>query len=378
MSSNIQDAVQNEVRSIPGRLGRFFQRLPVVTYSVAAVSGVVFLVDLVLTILFQNHPLARAFGLAPSKVFQAQCGKDRDQSFGLFRGGEYLQGASNPFENTCIPVIFKQIGDAGLVRVGSPVWRLLTYPLVHYGIFHILFNLMVLLPLSTTAEKRVGSVQYVYMLGVLFTFLPGILYASLIHLIFRSSETHVASGTSGWVFALIAWECCRVEGPRSFLGLFQISSQLFPPVLLVLTELLFPQSSFFGHVACMAFGYLYAYGKLNTLIPSTEWFNRMQHRAPFSWMTTSPRFIDINDAQDTGSFLPVFFDSSTTTTSTLGGPQPSAPTASRQHYVTIADVEEDGFPPYSPPAVEGAGPQSGSPSDKQPLFPGKGQRLDHQ
>ncbi|KAJ1657494.1 putative rhomboid protease [Dispira simplex] len=331
MSSNIQDAVRNEVRSVPGRLGRFFQRLPVVTYSVAAVSGVVFLVDLVLTILLQNHPLARAFGLAPSKVFQAQ------------------------------------------------LWRLLTYPLVHYGIFHILFNLMVLLPLSTTAEKRVGSVQYVYMLGVLFTFLPGILYASLIHLVFRSSETHVASGTSGWVFALIAWECCRVEGPRSFLGLFQISSQLFPPVLLVLTELLFPQSSFFGHVACMAFGYLYAYGKLNALIPSTEWFNRMQDRAPFCWMTASPRFIDINDAQDTGSFLPVFFDPSTTTTSTtLGGPQPSAPTASRQHYVTIADVEEDGFPPYSPPAVEGAGPQSGSPSDKQPLFPGKGQRLDHQ
>ncbi|CAG8816043.1 18942_t:CDS:2, partial [Racocetra persica] len=81
------------------------------------------------------------------------------------------------------------------------VWRLLTYPYSHSSLGHLLFNLLVFLPLSTAIEHTIGTVEYSYVLITVFTVLSGSLYL-LGSLIFQYKGLEIG-GLSTWVFGVV-------------------------------------------------------------------------------------------------------------------------------------------------------------------------------
>ncbi|KAJ1971869.1 Tryptase beta-2 [Dimargaris cristalligena] len=283
--------------AIPSQLKTFLTQLPLATFAIFAGCSAIYFADLVFWLIRLGTPLEDFLGLMPIKFLHGQ------------------------------------------------IWRIFTYPLAHVSMFHLLFNMLALLSLSRTAEKRVGTLQYAYLLTVPFTLFPGIIYVLLTHFIFHSSDYHISTGTSGWVFALLTWECVRVDSVRSFFGLFNVSSKWYPVVILLVIEIIFPASSLIGHLTCMAAGYLYAFGWLNIVVPPLNFFGRIQNWTFMNRIAGHSRFVDINDAQDTGVFLPSFFTRSTASNTqnspgasaghTLGSSQPS-----RQNYVTIHDIND--------------------------------------
>ncbi|KAJ1917610.1 Rhomboid protein 2 [Tieghemiomyces parasiticus] len=304
-SETFQTRVGNGLRSVPPRVKSFLSDLPCITYYVLLVCTGLYLADLLLWLLRVGPIVETTLGLMPSKFVHGQ------------------------------------------------VWRVVTYPLVHVSLFHLAFNMLALLSLSALAERRAGTVKYIYLLAVVFTILPGLLMVFLAHFIIRSSDYHLLAGTSGWVFSLLAWECCHVDAPRSFFGLFQVSSKWLPVVFLVLIEIIFPISSFFGHAANLACGYLYYYGKLSFLVPPPSFFTNWQSSRLLQPLADSPRFVDINETRDGYLTLPSFI-----TRAAPGGggyePMPSGPSYS----APSGGYSSAPPPPNTAPSAPSSAPRS--------------------
>ena len=87
------------------------------------------------------------------------------------------------------------------------MYRLNTYPFVHRGFWHMLLNLVALVPLFERFEKECGTLTSAALwLGPLAT-LPGGLYIGVERGIFGADAPVV--GASVWVFLLLAVEAVR-------------------------------------------------------------------------------------------------------------------------------------------------------------------------
>jgi hypothetical protein len=65
----------------------------------------------------------------------------------------------------------------------------------------------------------------------------------------------VVVGASGWFFSILVWRAYQTAR-FSFFGLFEVSSQMYPILLLGIIGLLIPESSFFGHLCGFLTGHL--------------------------------------------------------------------------------------------------------------------------
>ncbi|CAJ0627336.1 1699_t:CDS:2 [Entrophospora sp. SA101] len=90
------------------------------------------------------------------------------------------------------------------------IWRLFTYPLPHFSLGHILFNLLAFLPLSTTIEHTIGTLEYLYVLITIFTIMSGSFY--LIGSLIFDYKSMMVGGLSTWVFGVVVWESRELAG----------------------------------------------------------------------------------------------------------------------------------------------------------------------
>ena len=114
--------------------------------------------------------------------------------------------------NVIIFIITKIVGDPEDLRfmlyfgasytpyiLDGEVWRLLTSMFLHFGILHLLYNMIVLVSMGDVLEEMVGSFKFlmIYLLG-------GILgnVASLVIELYTGKYA-VSAGASGAVFAVI-------------------------------------------------------------------------------------------------------------------------------------------------------------------------------
>ncbi|ORY07450.1 hypothetical protein K493DRAFT_101324 [Basidiobolus meristosporus CBS 931.73] len=183
--------------------------------------------------------------------------------------------------------------DLGLwvegVKSGQ-VYRLITYPFPHVGFFHIFFNMIAFIPLSSHFEMSLGTFRYFYIFFVTFTLFPASLYIIISLLPFI--ETGLLAGTTTLIFILIVWEC-RALRPLSFCGLFTIPAVAYPPLLLLITSVLFSGAVFWGHFIAMSVGYAYNYNLLKYITPATTYFQKMEERAFLTKVVNHPRFVRV-------------------------------------------------------------------------------------
>jgi membrane associated rhomboid family serine protease len=130
------------------------------------------------------------------------------------------------------------------VRDGE-LWRLLTAAFLHYGLFHILMNCLLLWQLGLTLERPLGKARY---LGL---FLACCLAGSFGALLL--SPNGLTAGASGGVFGLMgaAVALQKKQGTR-------IGSTMWGPTLLINLAITFaiPGISIGGHLGGLAAGWL--------------------------------------------------------------------------------------------------------------------------
>ncbi|KAL4513369.1 hypothetical protein Ndes2437B_g00581 [Nannochloris sp. 'desiccata'] len=154
------------------------------------------------------------------------------------------------------------------------LWRLITSAAFHAGLLHLAFNMVAFFPMGTSLERSLGSFNLLWLIGLLI-FFGDALYIAVSYLAylagFPTLLSHCAVGFSGVIFGLIPLDVHASGGAqRSIFGLFTIPCFYYPWVLLILWQLLVPQSSFLGHLSGLAIGQLYATGLLKLITPSND------------------------------------------------------------------------------------------------------------
>ncbi len=172
--------------------------------------------------------------------------------------------------NTCLP-------SPDSLRL-KELPRLLTHAFSHAGLLHVLFNLIAFVSLGSIVEKRIGTINMMFWTVTLLAVLTGILSQVLqalfilIKLILEQPSTSsCAVGMSAVIFTFIIaaddLKCPCTSGQiaesRPFCGI-NIPTHLYPWILLLTIQLLFPGASFFGHLAGILVGYVFS--------SRTRWF----------------------------------------------------------------------------------------------------------
>lgn len=189
--------------------------------------------------------------------------------------------------------------------------RLTTYPLVHFSFLHIALNLTAFIPLCAKFEKQYGTLRSIAMFLGPFESFPGILYSIIDGGILRM-DTAIA-GSSGYVFTLMTIESMILGRGRSGAIIFagrQIPYWSLPLILLALSTIFLPGSSFLGHCCAIAVGALFGTGRVDFLLLPQEivkWLERKGHMV----VALLPGYVTAEEAGSNNPELP--------TTESIGG-----------------------------------------------------------
>ena len=160
-----------------------------------------------------------------------------------------------------------------VLREGQ-VYRMFTSVLFHGSVLHLAFNMMAFVPMASSLERLLGTVQFTYIL-VLFTLLASIFHVGLAFIggtLGYPSMHECAIGFSGVIFGVIVVDThLSSVAQRSIFGFFTVPSQWYPLSLLIFLQVLMPSVSFVGHLSGLLAGATYVRGHLNPLLlrPST-------------------------------------------------------------------------------------------------------------
>lgn len=147
------------------------------------------------------------------------------------------------------------------------------YIFPHLGLFHLILNLVPLLPLLAKYEQKNGTVYSGVTLNIL-AVVTALQYCILGLFLYPEEKV---GGLLGIVFSLLTYYCYKEHFTHPTLHTFRyrdhefpIPTLYFPYINLCLVAVLMPNSSFFGHLAGINSGYLLGSGKLNFMFPPSR------------------------------------------------------------------------------------------------------------
>ncbi|KGK40746.1 hypothetical protein CAS74_004913 [Pichia kudriavzevii] len=165
-----------------------------------------------------------------------------------------------------------------------------TYPLIHSGFFHVLFNSMALYYPLSEYEVSHGSLHtalVINTLGAILAITITVISIILVHLGLESPDCmdNLYLGSSGWVFTFITVSCCHrsINDPYTVLfNHYNVPTVFIPLVYLLLSAFLFPSSSFIGHLVSIILGFL-IFKKIIALltIPPFQILNKIESLSVF-------------------------------------------------------------------------------------------------
>eukprot|EP01117_Protostelium_nocturnum_P016225 TRINITY_DN6373_c0_g1_i1.p1 TRINITY_DN6373_c0_g1~~TRINITY_DN6373_c0_g1_i1.p1 ORF type:complete len:360 (+),score=101.19 TRINITY_DN6373_c0_g1_i1:29-1081(+) len=183
-----------------------------------------------------------------------------------------------------------------IVRSKLQGYRIFTSAWFHFGILHILFNMMSLLSMGRVLERGFGSVQFAHFL-LLCNFLTGMFDFLALHILSLLSEKQEFSyscdaGFSGILFALLYLECYSVGSEeRSVCGFVNVSRKSYPWISLILISILLPHVSFLGHLGGILVGIAYVNGYMNWMMLSPQMVTFIESNQRFQKITSMRNFV---------------------------------------------------------------------------------------
>ena len=178
------------------------------------------------------------------------------------------------------------------------IQRLVSNAFFHGGFFHILFNMLTLQQLGPSLEATVGTTRFM-LLSLVLAFVAGLLYVAVCYgcsVVFQDSTWLLSSavGFSGVLFAYATIESFSPSAAptRSFYGLFNVNSKLYPWLLMAVLQIVMPNVSFLGHVTGILVGVMHAQGLLYCVLPPARWVSRAEDVGGcLSFLRTLPNFV---------------------------------------------------------------------------------------
>ncbi|KAL8840236.1 MAG: hypothetical protein Q9170_001443 [Blastenia crenularia] len=149
----------------------------------------------------------------------------------------------------------------------ATMYRLNTYPLIHRGFLHALFNTLALVPLLERFESEHGTLLTGAMFAGPLSTLPAAGYLLIERGILRQNTPVL--GASLWVFVLLGSEGIKTfkSNPYFSISTYRIPTWTTPLVVLLFTTALIPNTSLIGHICSVGVGYAYGLGYLKILAP---------------------------------------------------------------------------------------------------------------
>lgn len=168
-------------------------------------------------------------------------------------------------------------------------WRIITASLSHFDILHLGFNVMSLYQLGTL-EPLYGSPTYLYLtINLIFITIFICIIITHVLIYYYNHTTMAAQQSIGFSCVLFAWMVAMSVQLDQYCPLFFYPSLCFKTfhitipftshhhgllvnfgtvVLLIITKIIIPRSSFLGHLSGILIGYPLAWGMLEWLKPS--------------------------------------------------------------------------------------------------------------
>ncbi|CAM6117630.1 unnamed protein product [Calypogeia fissa] len=185
-----------------------------------------------------------------------------------------------------------------LVLSRYQVYRLFTSVFVHASIFHVLFNMLALVPIGSALERVMGTVRFFHVILLLIVS-NGVIHVGLAFLaahnpIYPYADLSVECGVgfSGVIFALIVIET-SLSGTqnRSIFGFFTVPAKLYPWALLFLFQLLMPSVSLLGHLSGILSGFLYTFGVYERALCGHSAYSAVENASALGCFVRRPGFI---------------------------------------------------------------------------------------
>jgi membrane associated rhomboid family serine protease len=189
-------------------------------------------------------------------------------------------------------------------------YRIISSALVHSGIFHIGMNMLSLLQLGVDLEESFGSLALLF-ISAWAILLEGFIYVGTCVLLASGYMTGNQSwlqysgvGYSGVLFcyAIIGSYHSHVA-TRSFYGIMEVPSRLYPWLLLIVIQVVLPGISFLGHLSGILVGTLMVNGGTDWLLPSIALQKRLEETQSFgpvyrlsNWRRCQERELKVSDA----------------------------------------------------------------------------------
>lgn len=161
---------------------------------------------------------------------------------------------------------------------------LILSPFSHADLLHLLFNMLALISVGTHVERLLGT-------GPTFAIVTALIVASeamFLGVSVASSSFNCVLGFSGVLFGLfgIEAELAPRGSSASFCGLFNMDVRVMPWFLLLLSFLLFPSSSFVGHLSGLLAGLAIIH-----LVSDTAWARVGSVFASRPWIANRDGFV---------------------------------------------------------------------------------------
>jgi membrane associated rhomboid family serine protease len=199
------------------------------------------------------------------------------------------------------------------------VYRLNTYPLLHWSIFHYLLNTTAFIPLLERFELEHGTIVTTILFTGPFGLLPGGFYTLLENHIFHFNGA--AIGASVWIFLLLAHEAIKTSRSNPSFNLgesIHIPTWTSPLFLAVVIHFLMPFSSLLGHLCGVLVGYAWGLGYIKFLAPPDGILKWIEEK--LNLLGRLPHFVSVD--QKTFGRYGVLPTTTTTSAGAQQGPRP--------------------------------------------------------
>jgi membrane associated rhomboid family serine protease len=141
-------------------------------------------------------------------------------------------------------------------------YRIISTAFFHLSLMHIAFNSMTLHNVGSVIEARVGTISFALCTLILIPACGVMNVASSLMsnaVGYDQSMKECAAGFSGVLFAYVTIQALhRDGGSYSIYGFFTVPAKWYPLCMLVITQILLPQSSFVGHLGGILAGLMYS------------------------------------------------------------------------------------------------------------------------